>query len=226
VLPGFWAVEGGQSASGALLDHLCRLWLGREPDEILHDRILQRIAALLATEGNDIAPGLHVLPDFHGNRSPLADHAPRGVISGLGLDWTFDGLCRLYWRTSVALALGLRQILETFAAAGYPAAALHVAGGHARSPLLTRLYADALGRPLHASTAPDAVLLGAAILAATAAGLHATLADAAVAMAAPSEKRLPDPASMARLDRSYAVFRVMQDQRAELDRLIDGSDPG
>ena len=226
VLPGLWAVEGGQSASGALLDHLCRLWLGREPDEALHDRILQRIEALCATEGPDIAPDLHVLPDFHGNRSPLADHSPRGVISGLGLDWTFDGLCRLYWRTSVALALGLRQILETFENAGYAGKALHFAGGHARSPLLTRLYADALARPLHISSAPDPVLLGGAILAATAAGLHAGLADAAVAMAAPARTRLPDPAGAARLDRGYAVFRAMQDQRAELDRLIAASAPG
>jgi FGGY-family pentulose kinase len=222
VLPGLWAVEGGQSASGALLDHLCRLWLGREPGEALHDRILHRIEALLAEEGPDIAPGLHVLPDFHGNRSPLADHCPRGVISGLGLDWTFDGLCRIYWRTSVALALGLRQILETFAAAGYSGEALHLAGGHARSRLLTQLYADALGRPLHVSSAPDAVLLGGAILAATASGMHATLADAAVAMAAPADILFPDPAAAACLDHGYAVFRTMQRQRSELDRLTAG----
>ena len=55
---------------------------------------------------------LHVLPDFHGNRSPLADPHALGVISGLTLDSSFDALCRLYWRTCVAIAFGIRHILE------------------------------------------------------------------------------------------------------------------
>jgi hypothetical protein len=52
--------------------------------------------------------------------------------------------------------------------------------------------------------------------------MHATLADAAVAMAAPADILFPDPAAAACLDHGYAVFRTMQRQRSELDRLTAG----
>ena len=65
------------------------------------------------------AAGLHVLPDFHGNRSPLADPHAVGVISGLTLDASFDSLCRLYYRTAVGIALGTRHILDALNAKGY-----------------------------------------------------------------------------------------------------------
>ena len=77
-LPGLWMNEGGQSVSGGLLDHICKVWGGgAEPTAALHARICARVAGLRAAEGWDLAGRLHVLPDFHGNRSPLAD--PRAV---------------------------------------------------------------------------------------------------------------------------------------------------
>ena len=119
-LPGFWIAEGGQSATGALLDHVIR-WhgAGGEPSPARHREIAERIMALRAVEGLDLAGRLHVLPDFHGNRSPLADPHALGVISGLTLDASFDSLCRLYWRTAVAIALGVRHIVETLKESGY-----------------------------------------------------------------------------------------------------------
>ena len=95
VLPDIWASEGGQSATGALLDHIIR-WHGEEPDAAMHGKIIARIAELRAAEGGEFAARLHVLPDFHGNRSPHSDPLALGVISGLALDPSFDELCRLY----------------------------------------------------------------------------------------------------------------------------------
>ena len=115
-LPGLWLSEGGQSASGALLDHLLRLH-GHAATPALHARVAARIAELRAVTP-DLAPRLHVLPDFHGSRSPDPDPQALGVISGLPLDASFDALCRLYWRTSVAIALGLRLVLEHLRAHG------------------------------------------------------------------------------------------------------------
>src|SRR5690606_22227219 len=109
-----------------------------------HEEMIARIERLRQDEP-ELAPRLHVLPDFHGNRSPLADPHALGVISGLTLDGSLDGLARLYWRTMVGLALGVRHILETLNANGHAIDTLHVAGGHTRNRLLIGLYADVTG---------------------------------------------------------------------------------
>ncbi|MGO4839463.1 FGGY-family carbohydrate kinase, partial [Rhizobiaceae sp. 2RAB30] len=130
-LPGFWLSEGGQSASGALLDHVIR-WRGDEPDAAAHHDILERIKVLRGLEGLNLAGRLHVLPDFHGNRSPLGAPDALGVVSGLTLDTSFDSLCRLYWRAAVAVALGVRHILDALRDSGHSPEALHIGGGHSR----------------------------------------------------------------------------------------------
>jgi FGGY-family pentulose kinase len=217
VLPDLWMIEGGQSASGALLDHILRLH-GLAPTRASHDRVIARVQALRA-EDPDLAPRLHVLPDFHGNRTPLAAAAALGVISGLPLDSSFDALCRLYWRTCVGLALGLRQVVGHLAAHGTPIDTLHVTGGHTRNPLLMELYADATLCRTMEPFAPDAVLLGTAMVAATGCGLHPTLVAAGAAMHQGGATRAPDPAAAARTERDWRTFLAMQRHRDEVDRL-------
>jgi FGGY-family pentulose kinase len=219
-LPGFWIAEGGQSATGALLDHIIRLHgAGGEPTAALHRRIAERIMALRAEEGLDLAGRLHVLPDFHGNRSPLADPHALGVVSGLALDASFDSLCRLYWRTAVAIALGVRHILETLNAGGFVIDTLHVTGGHTKNPLLMELYADAVGCTVVEPLADEAVLTGTAALAASAAGLYPDVASACAGMRQPVRERTPNPAARARFERDYRVFLEMHRQRQALDEI-------
>ena len=219
-LPDLWMCEGGQSATGALLDHLIR-WhaAGGEPDAAMHQRIAARVMQLRATEGLALAGRLHVLPDFHGNRSPLADPHAVGVVSGLTLDATFDSLCRLYWRTCVGIALGVRHILDALNERGFVIDTLHVTGGHTRNPLLMELYADATGCTVVEPQAADAVLLGTGMVAATAAGLYPDLAAACAAMQQGGVARQPDPAARDRFDRDYRVFLEMHRQRRELDAM-------
>jgi ribulose kinase len=214
----FWASEGGQSATGALLDHVIR-WHGAEPNAATHGKIVARIAELRATEGDEFAARLHVLPDFHGNRSPHADPRALGVISGLALDPSFDGLCRLYWRTAVAIAFGVRQIVEAVRAAGHPVERLHLAGGHLRNQLLTGLYRSAIGCTIVEPAGEDAMLLGTGMAAASAAGLYPSLAAAAVAMRQGEIEHKPDPAVFARFDRDYRIFLEMHRHRRALDAI-------
>ena len=219
-LPGRWLTEGGQSATGALLDHLIS-WhrQGGDPTVEMHRRIAARVVELKAQEGPDLAPRLHVVPDFHGNRSPFADPYALGVISGLDLDASFDSLARLYWRTCVAIALGVRHILDTLNARGTAIDTLHVTGGHTRNPLLMELYADATGCTVVEPAAPDAMLLGTGMLAAAAAGLHPDLPAACAAMAQGGRERRPEPSARARFDRDYRIFLEMHRQRQALDAM-------
>ena len=220
-LPGLWMNEGGQSASGALLDHILKLH-GLDPGRDTHARVIARVTEL-RRQTPDLAPRLHVLPDFHGSRSPEADPHALGVLSGLPLDSSFDALCRLYWRTSVGIALGLRAILESLKAHGYEIDTLHVTGGHTRNPLLMELYADATGCRTMVPTAPDAVLLGTAMCAATAAGLHPSLAAAGAAMAQGATARDPDPQARARCARDWQARLSLLRHRTEIDALAGGS---
>lgn len=219
-LPDCWLCEGGQSATGALLDHVIRLHgAAGEPTPAEHARIIERIGVLRAEEGARFAARLHVLPDFHGNRSPLADPHAVGVISGLTLDASFDGLCRLYWRAAVGIALGLRHILETLNENGYVIDTINVTGGHTRNPLLMQLYADTTGCTVTEPVADEAVLLGTAMAAAAAAGLHPDLVSACVAMRQAGRARHADPAMRPAFDRDYRIFLEMHRQRRALDAL-------
>ena len=221
VLPGVWLNEGGQSATGALLDHIIR-WhgAGGEPTTEMHHRIARRIMELRHREGLALAERLHVLPDFHGNRSPLGDPFALGVISGLTLDSDFDSLCRLYWRTAVSIALGVRHILETLNTRGYAIDTLHVTGGHTKNAVLMELYADATGCTVVESSAKDATLLGTAMVAATAAGLYPSLDAACIAMQQGGRHRGPDPAARAQFDRDYRIFLEMLRQRQVIDGMV------
>ena len=132
---------------------------------------------------------------------------------------SFDSLCRLYWRTAVGIALGVRHILEALNARGYGIDTLHVTGGHLKNPLLMELYADAAGCMVIEPAAEDAVLLGSGMVAATAAGLYSNLAEAAGGMEQGGRKRLPNSAVRRRFDHDYAVFLKMHEQRQALDAI-------
>lgn len=220
VFPGVWLNEAGQSATGALLDHILR-WhrAGGDPTAARHLQVVARIRELRELEGVSLGARLHVLPDFHGNRSPLANPEALGVLSGLSLDSDFDSLCRLYWRAAVAIAVQVRHILEALRSQGFAVDTLHVAGGHSRNPLLMELYANATGCTVVELATQDATLLGVAMAAATAAGLYPDLPDACVAMARPGIARQPDPASADQFERDYRAQQAMQRHRAELDAI-------
>jgi len=223
VTPGLWLNEGGQSASGALLDHILA-WhaQGRDLASDGHEQVLARIDLLRAqaTEsGGEFARDLHVLPDFHGNRSPLADPHARGAIFGLTMDASLDSLARLYYATAAAIALGTRHILEALNAAGYAIETLHLTGGHSKNPLLLSLYADTTGCTLVLPAEEDGVLLGTAVVACVGAGLHDDLGTAAKAMARVGATITPDAARRPEFDRRYRIMRRLQEQSATLRAL-------
>ncbi|WP_454851880.1 FGGY-family carbohydrate kinase [Rhizobium binxianense] len=220
VFPQSWLVEAGQSATGALLDHIVRMHAaGGTPTAALHQKIVARIAELRAEEGEAFGARLFVLPDFHGNRSPFADPHAVGVISGMTLDTSFDGFCALYWRTAVAIALGIRHILEKMKDYGYVPDTLHVAGGHVKNPVLMELYSDATGCKVVVPEMNEAVLLGTAIAASVACGLYKDIATAGEAMSPGREVRLPDKTRQALYERDYRRFLAMYRHRSELEAM-------
>ena len=202
---GYVANEGGQSISGALLDHLVALFsagkeFGDNPHDALSTLLLERLE-----NGNDPAPRTHVLPDFIGNRSPYADPDIRGVIAGLSLDDPKESFIKVYWAAATALVYGTKLIIDRMNANGYAIDTLHLSGGHNRSPLLRKLYADGTGCRVVLSQAPEPVLLGAAV-AALGPQSDGDLLSIAGQLTPGEDILLPDPASKDMHEGRYRVF--------------------
>ncbi len=210
ILPGEAVSEGGQSATGALLDRIRQCY----PEPQSHGQILAR----LHPERQEPGAGLHVLPDIKGSRTPFADPLVRGVIHGATLDRSEAALDALYWRAAVGIALGTRQVIEHMGL-GQPSR-LAMAGGQARSSLMRQLYADVTGAEIHWQP-EDAVLRGAAI--AAAAPFLGGIRAAREVFALPAQITRPDPAAQARRKRDWQIFQRLQQHRAEIDALEGGS---
>ena len=163
VLDGWYALEGGQSATGAALDQILRMF--RKPEHDPHETLGKAFLAGL-TDDPDYAADLCVLPDFLGNRSPFADPSMRGAIHGLTLEDPETLVPKIYGATALGIAFGTRQIIEAMRGAGVPIRTIDLSGGHVKSDLLVQLYADATGCDLSLPACPEPVLLGAACAAA------------------------------------------------------------
>ncbi len=223
MIPELWLNEAGQSAVGSLVDHVVQTHaaypaLQAEGGSIF-DRLNGRLSQLAEAEGaahpSMLTAGLHVDPDFHGNRSPRADSSLRGMVSGLSLSAGPDDLARLYLATLQALAYGTRHIIETLNATGYRIDTILASGGFTKNPVFLREHADATGCRIVLPEEPEAVLLGAAILGAVAGGAYGSVQQGMAAMTRAGRIIEPDPASAAFHDRKYKVFlRMTEDQRA------------
>jgi FGGY-family pentulose kinase len=224
MIPDLWLNEAGQSATGAVIDHIID---SHAQGAALRDRAAQagttvyallnaRIAATGDTNAQlDLTRDLHVCPDFHGNRSPFADPTLRGMVSGLSLANNEDVLASLYLATLQGLALGTRMIIDRIEAHGGNAETIILSGGGAKNPLFVAVLANACLRPILLPAEDEAMLLGSAMVAATAAGSFESLP---VAMGAMSRFRgvvTPDPAQTSYYDRKLAVLQQMYaDQRS------------
>ncbi len=223
MIPELWLNEAGQSAVGSLVDHVVQTHAaypalaeqGGSIFELLNTRLDELAEADAGAHPSMLAAGLHVDPDFHGNRSPRADSSLRGMISGLSLSAGPDDLARLYLATLQALAYGTRHIIETLNRTGYRIDTILASGGFTKNPVFLREHADATGCRIVLPEEPEAVLLGAAVLGAVAGGAYGSIQAGMAAMTRAGRIIEPDPEARAFHDRKYAVFlRMTEDQLA------------
>jgi ribulose kinase len=190
----------------------------RAAGETIYQRLnaeLERLAASVAFPAA-LTEGLHVMPDFHGNRSPRADATLRGMVSGLRLSAGAEDLALLYLATVQAVAYGTRHIVETLNAEGYAIDTILACGGGTKNPVFLREHADATGCTLVLPQEPEAVLLGAAVLGAVAGGLQPDVPAAMAAMSRAGSVIAPATDAVRRYhDAKYVVFqRMYADQMA------------
>jgi FGGY-family pentulose kinase len=234
MVPGLWLTEGGQSATGALIDHVIHSHArgaelsaeaaakGTNVYALLNER-LERLAVGAAFPA-ELTRDLHVLPDHHGNRSPRADPSLRGMISGLRLSDSADSLALIYLATVQAIAHGTRHILDTMNVGGYRIKTLFASGGDARNPLFLREHADITGCRVVLPKEPEAVLLGAAILGAVASGDQPSVLSAMGAMSEADRVIEATGGAVARYHAAkHAVFQRMYDDQMAYRQLMRGA---
>ena len=178
LLPDHWLLEAGLSASGAFLDllvasHPAGAALGPDGFGAL-DAVLHRIAV----DGPSViglTRDVHLQPSVLGNRAPLAAPELRGGLAGWTLRDDIEDLAVRFLAGVQALAYATRHIVEAMRDRGVVIDEIVTAGGSATNEWWLRTHADVLGLPIALPVEPDAVLLGAAMLGATASGLHASL---------------------------------------------------
>jgi ribulose kinase len=216
MIPGMWLTEGGQSATGSLVDHTifshCR---SRELQQQAENRkvtVYQLLNERLEKLGEKIDfPALltknrHILPYFHGNRSPRANPNLRGVMTGLKLDDSVDELALNYLATIQSIAYGTKHIIETLNQKGYQIDTIFACGGGTKNPVFLREHADITGCRLVLPCEPEAVLLGSAVLAAVASGTFGTVTEAMSSMNA--AEKVIEPAKGPVADYHNAKYKV------------------
>jgi len=220
MVPEYWLTEGGQSATGALIDHVIFSHARASALQSEAERSNQTVYDLLNKRVTKLAEGgpfpaqltreLHVLPYFHGNRSPRADASLRGVECGLRLDDSVDELALRYLATIQAIAHGTRHIIDAMNDAGHKIASIIACGGGTKNALFLREHADITGLPIYLPREPEAVLLGAALLGAVASGDFASIPQAMAALNHMGECITPSGGAVEKYhDAKHAVFQKM-----------------
>jgi FGGY-family pentulose kinase len=231
MIPGMWLTEGGQSATGALIEHVIdvhargpALRARAQCDSTTVYALLNAVLDELAVKRPfpaALTDEIHVLPYFHGNRSPRADPTLRGMVSGLKLTDSVESLALVYLATVQAIAHGTRHIVDTMNRAGFRISTIVACGGDTKNPLFVREHAAVTGCRFVLPREPEAVLLGAAVLGCVASGDRPSLLSAMTAMSgegaevAPPENRVRDYH-----DRKHRVFQRMYADQIAYRELI------
>lgn len=129
---------------------------------------------------------------WNGNRSPYANPNLTGTIFGLGLQTRPEHIYRALLEST---AFGIRHIVELLEEGGIAIRKMYAGGGISKkNRLLMQILADVLGREVYVMDREPASAVGAAVMAAAAAGLWESPQAAAKAMSRPAAVLYsPDP---------------------------------
>lgn len=174
---------------------------------LANDAELDQLAAT-APPGAD---GVTFLPSLSGAMTPVWRPHARGTLHGLAAGHDRSHIARAVLE---GLAFAARDVIERLAALGVASDRVLLLGGGSRSAVWAQLRADATVLVHEVAANPDSCPVGAAMIAAVAAGMHRDLAAAAAALPPPAARFVP--AQPAALDAAYARYHTLVAQLAPL----------
>lgn len=164
-----YAIEGSVFVAGSLVQ-----WLRDSLGIVDLAEETEALARSIPDSG-----GVVIVPALSGLGAPHWQAEARGVIAGLSFA---SGKAHLARAALEAMAHQTHDLATAFAADGAAWKALRIDGGMSANNWMAQDLADMLGVPVERPHFVETTALGAAMLAATGAGLYPTLADAASAM--------------------------------------------
>jgi L-ribulokinase len=204
-------LEAGQSAFGdtyawfrKLLEWPLQFIDGKELREKVSAQIIPELskqaAALPLDEDAELA-----VDWLNGRRTPDADQLLKGSISGLSLG---SDAPRVFRALAEATCFGAKAIVERFESEGVPVKGLIGIGGVAKkSPYIMQMMADVMQMPIRIHQFEHTCALGAAMFAATAAGIYTNVEAAMAAMGGGFDKEyFPDQSKASLYQKRYQRY--------------------
>ncbi|MES2648472.1 MAG: ribulokinase [Bacteroidota bacterium] len=194
VIPGMMGLEAGQSAFGDAyawfknlvswpLQFLESADLSAEQTAALQEKVANKIIAELSKQAALLEPDekSEIAVDwFNGRRTPDANQLLKGAISGLHLG---SDAPRVFRAIVEATCFGAKSIVDRFEKEGIPVKGLIGLGGVARkSPFIMQMMADVINMPIRIHKSEQTCAAGAAMFAATVAGIYPDVTTAMNAM--------------------------------------------
>jgi L-ribulokinase len=190
VIPGMIGMEAGQSAFGDVyawfknilawpLENIARGLIDEEAIKAITDKIIPELNKQAA------ATPLHLDDEvsmdwFNGRRTPDANAFLKSSITGLDLG---SDAVKVFRSLAEATCFGARAIVECFVEQNIPVKGLIGIGGVAKkSPFIMQMMADVMNMPIKINKSEQTCALGAAMFAATVAGIYDKVEDAMQAM--------------------------------------------
>jgi L-ribulokinase len=186
IIPSMIGMEAGQSAFGdvyAWFKNLLAWPLQFVKDEKQREEILHNMIAQLSSEAAKLP--LHekdelALDWLNGRRTPDANQLLKGAIMNLNLG---SDAPRIFKALVEATCFGAKAIADRFNEQGVTIKGLIGLGGVAKkSPYIMQVMADVMNMPIRIHRSEQTCAIGAAMFAATAAGLYEKVEDAMNAM--------------------------------------------
>jgi L-ribulokinase len=196
IIPGMLGMEAGQSAFGdayawykkivmwpienilansSVIDENTKQMLLKETEEAIIPQLSKLAEKIEVDEHSELA-----VDWLNGRRTPDANQLLTASITGLDLG---SDAVRLFRAVVESTCFGAKAIVERFVEQGIPVKGLIGLGGVAKkSPFIMQMMADVMNMPIRIHKSEQTCALGAAMFAATAAGIYSKVADAMEAM--------------------------------------------
>lgn len=221
IIPGMIGMEAGQSAFGDAYAWFKNVLMGPFKQLVGQSSIInaETAARLLEEVEGRIIPelskqaallpleeyGEYAIEWLNGRRTPDANQALKGAF--LGLDLGSDAV-KMFRSLVESTCFGAKKIVDRFNDQGVPVKGLIGLGGVAKkSPFIMQMMADVMNMPIRIHKSEQTCAIGAAMFAATAAGIYPRVEDAMAAMGQGFDAEYhPNPERVAIYAKRYAHY--------------------